>query len=57
MTGAELKKIRLDWQVSQSGMAEILGVGQPRISEWEGGGKIPPYIEKLINCLFSGHNH
>lgn len=51
MTPDELKKLRSDWNLSQIELAEELGVKQPRISEWEKGRKIPPYIVKHLECL------
>jgi transcriptional regulator with XRE-family HTH domain len=51
MTPSELKKLRLSWGLDQKQLAEKLGVQQSRISEWEQGRKIPPYIVKHLECL------
>ena len=52
MTADELKKLRAGLLLSQADLAELLGVKQPRISEWEKGvNPIPVYIVKLIDCL------
>ena len=53
MTGEDLRRLRVAQELSQTDMAELLGVKQPRISEWEKGvSPIPVYIVKLIDCLF-----
>ena len=50
MTPAEIKAARLG--LSQTEFAEMLGVRQSRISEWESGARpVPDYIIKLIRCL------
>ena len=50
MTPAEIKAARLG--LSQEELAEILGVRQSRISEWESGARpLPEYIVRLIRCL------
>ena len=51
MTPTELKKLRTDWGLDQRQLADKLGVQQSRISEWEQGRKIPPYIIKHLECL------
>jgi DNA-binding transcriptional regulator YiaG len=51
MTPDDLKKLRLSWGLDQKQLAEKLGVQQSRISDWEQGRKIPPYIVKHLECL------
>jgi len=52
MTGDELKKLRIKAQLSQADLASLLGVKQPRVSDWESGARlIPEYINKMIECL------
>ena len=50
MTPAEIRAVRCG--LSQIEFAEILGVRQSRISEWESGARpVPEYIVRLIRCL------
>ena len=50
MTPTEIKAARCG--LSQTEFAEILGVRQSRISEWESGVRpVPEYIVRLIRCL------
>ena len=52
MTGIELKEFREREGLTQIELAKKLGVAQSKISAWESGvRKIPPYIEKHIECL------
>jgi DNA-binding transcriptional regulator YiaG len=54
MTPEQFKELRSNNNLSQNVLAEMLGVQQSRISEWEKGTlTVPPYIEKFIRCLQS----
>jgi DNA-binding transcriptional regulator YiaG len=52
MTADQIKKIRINNNLTQQDMAELLGVKQQRISGWEAGTRrIPLYIVKALDCL------
>lgn len=50
-----LRKLRASLNLSQSEMADQLGISQVSLSRYETGAiEIPPYIEKLIEVLYLG---
>ena len=52
MSGEELRAWRIKHDLSQAELAELLGVGQNTISQWElEKRKIPPYLSLLLDYL------
>lgn len=52
MTPAELRDLRTGLNLSQSGLARLLGVNAMTISRWERGERgIPPYLRLALDHL------
>lgn len=53
MTNIELKTIRLTWDLTQSQLAEKMGVSRRTVRGWEDGRTIPTWVDKMIALLTS----
>jgi len=52
MEGPELKKWRIDHQLTQQGLAKLLGIAGITVFRWEVGmRKIPPFLNLALECL------
>lgn len=52
MTGAELRFLRKEMGLSQSGLAEIVGSTEQSVSLWERKGRIPVAADRLIKLMY-----
>jgi len=50
MSGAELKQLRNDALLTQTGLAELLAVGRATIARWEASKKSLPYVTEVAIC-------
>lgn len=51
LTGAELRFIRKEMGLSQSGLAQLLGTTEQNISLWERRGRIPKVSDRLVKLI------
>ena len=55
LTGTELRFLRKEMELSQKGLANMVGVTEQNVSLWERQGKIPRYASRLVKLLYLGH--
>jgi DNA-binding transcriptional regulator YiaG len=56
MTSLEFYHLRQAMGITQQQLADLMAVHRTRIADWERAARpIPPYIAKLIECLFHRH--
>jgi len=51
LTGAELRFLRKEMGLSQTGLAQLLGSTEQNISLWERRGKIPKVSDRLVKLI------
>ena len=52
LTGAELRFLRKELQMSQRTLAGLLGISEQNVSLWERHGKIPKWGARLVKVLY-----
>ena len=52
LTGAELRFLRKEMELSQRGLAALLGVSEQIVSLWERKGKIPRGTARLVKLIY-----
>ena len=55
LTGAELRFLRKELDISQKRLAEILGVEEQTVSLWERRGKMPKMADRFARALYREH--
>lgn len=55
LTGAELRFLRKEMGLSQSGLGELVGVTDQAIAKWEKTGKVPKTADRMIRLIYLEH--
>ena len=55
LTGAELRFLRKEMEMSQAALALLVGTSEQNISLWERRGRIPKASDRLIRVLYLEH--
>ena len=55
LTGAELRFLRKEMGMSQSGVASLIGTSEQNVSLWERRGRIPKTSDRLIRLVYLEH--
>ncbi len=55
LTGAELRFLRKELGLPQSGLAALVGTSEQNVSLWERRGKIPKSSDRLVRLLYLEH--
>jgi DNA-binding transcriptional regulator YiaG len=55
LSGAEFRFIRKELDLSQAGLAEILGNDAQSIALWERKGRVPVWADRFIRALYREH--
>ena len=56
LTGAELRFLRKEMDMSQSALAKLIGSSEQNVSLWERRGRIPKTSDRLIRLLYAEHS-
>ena len=52
LTGAELRFLRKELELSQRALADLLGTSEQNVSLWERKGKIPKWSARLVKLIY-----
>lgn len=52
LTGAELRFLRKEMNLSQAGLGELVGVTDQAIAKWEKTGRIPKTADRMIRLIY-----
>lgn len=52
LTGAELRFLRKEMEMSQRALAELLGTSEQNVSLWERRGKMPRVSDRLVKVIY-----
>ena len=55
LTGAELRFLRKEMEMSQSALASLVGTSEQNVSLWERRGKIPKTADRLVRLIYLEH--
>lgn len=55
LTGAELRFLRKEMNLSQAGLGELVGVTDQAIAKWEKTGKTPKTADRMIRLIYLEH--
>lgn len=55
LTGAELRFLRKEMDLSQAGLGELIGVTDQAIAKWEKTGRIPKTADRMIRLIYLEH--
>src|SRR5689334_1856236 len=55
LTGAELRFLRKEMEMSQTALAILVGTSEQNVSLWERRGQIPRTSDRLIRLLYAEH--
>lgn len=55
LTGAELRFLRKEMGLSQSGLGELLGVTDQAVAKWEKTGKVPKTADRMVRLIYLEH--
>lgn len=55
LTGAELRFLRKEMEMSQGALASMVGTSEQNVSLWERRGKIPKTADRLVRLIYLEH--
>ena len=55
LTGAELRFLRKEMDLSQSGLGALLGVSDQAVAKWEKTGHIPKTADRMVRLIYLEH--
>ena len=55
LTGAELRFLRKEMEMSQRALADLLGTSEQNVSLWERRGRVPQYARRLVKAIYVEH--
>ncbi len=55
LTGAEVRFLRKEMELSQRGLGELLGVTDQAVAKWEKHGNVPKTADRMIRLIYLEH--
>lgn len=55
LTGAELRFLRKEMDLSQRGLGELLGVSDQAVAKWEKHGRLPKTADRMVRLIYLEH--
>lgn len=55
LTGAEVRFLRKEMELSQRGLGELLGVTDQAVAKWEKHGQVPKTADRMLRLIYLEH--
>lgn len=56
LTGAELRFLRKELELSQAALANLMGTSEQNVSLWERRGRIPKLADRMVKLIYIEHS-